>query len=178
METLNLNPGDVMLVSAKRVEGGKVSLEFAQIVENKNKPMSLTQLLNESDERFKVQKPRRAWHSGEVADIKKNFGIDTSSLTLGQVLEIGQLNPTINGIKLNLQITETTVGTDYDKANITTRAKRAGKEGEFLYHNGQHIFTKVEVVLGEPNHTFLEGKPAESNTGSVTIAMDKLLGSE
>jgi hypothetical protein len=149
MSTLNLNAGEMMLVSAKGINGGKVSLTFAQVVETEKSTTSLTSLLNASDSRFNQQKPRYAWISGEATDIKNTFGIDVSGLALGQTLEIGMSNPTVAGKELNILITETTEGNEWEVANFETSAKRAGKDGDFiLTQDGLYIYQRTTVVVG------------------------------
>lgn len=179
METLNLNTGDIMLVSAKGVAGGKVTLEFAQHVSTGNTNNSILSLINESDERFNKQKPRHAWMTGNKEDIAKVFNIaSVLTMTEGQTIEIGQLNPTINGEKLSIRITETTKGSDYDRANLDKKAKRAGKDGAFIFHKGMHIFTNTDVVVGEPRHILLE-MDARSETSVQQVAaaaIDQALG--
>jgi len=180
MEKLNLLPGQMMLVSAKGVNGGKVSLEFAQSVDTGKESTSLTGLLNASDERFNQSAPRRAWHTGQPQDIKAIFGIDVAGLGLGEVLEIGELNPKVNGKPLNIQIVETTEGTDYDIANFDTRAKRAGKDGEFITTpKGDYIFQKLDVVIGEPKHRFIEDtvRKADSASSAAASAIDNEINS-
>lgn len=173
METLNLNPGQMMLVRAKGVAGGKVQLEFAQMVETSYTATGLTSLLNESDERFSKQKPRFAWETGEKADIQKVFGIDVSALGQGEELEIGQLDPTVNGMPLNIQLIESTEGTDYDYANIETRAKRAGKDGDFILHDGQNIFTTAKIVVGKANHVLLASTERQKTASTAAKAAIK-----
>ena len=55
-------------------------------------------------------------------------------------------------------------------ANIETRAKRAGKDGDFIYSSdGEHIFVKATVVQGEASHVFL------SNTTRTAPASEKAI---
>jgi hypothetical protein len=179
MENLNLKPGQIMLVNAKGVANGKVSLEFAQIVDTGRKSLDLTSLINEDDDRFNTAKPRRAWMVGTKASIGKYFSEIADAieaLAEGEVLEIGQLNPEISGKQLNLQIVETINGTDYDKANIATKAKRAGADGDYIVTSkGENIFTKVSVVVGEPRHFFFE-ETVRKNTGAASNAIIEALG--
>jgi hypothetical protein len=174
MSTLNLNPGEMMLVSAKAVNGGKVSLTFAQVVETEKTTTSLTSLLNASDARFNQQKPRYAWITGEPADIKNTFGIDVSGLALGQTLEIGMSNPTVAGKELNILITETTEGNEWEVANFETSAKRAGKDGDFiLTQDGLYIYQRTSVVVGpvaKTDHKIIKDTVRKSpNAGSSAI---------
>jgi len=160
MNDLNLKGNDIMLVNAKGVANGKVSLEFAQLVNTGDKAVNLTNLINESDDRFNQVKTRRAWMTGTKESIAKYFPqVNVTDLEVGAVLEIGQLNPTIEKNPLNIQITETTIpskagkdGKSYDLENIDTKAKRAGKDGDFIMKDGQYIFTKINVVVGDANH--------------------------
>lgn len=180
MENLNLLPGQMMLVSAKGVNGGKVSLEFAQSVETGKESTSLTGLLNASDERFNQAKPRRAWHTGQPEDIKKIFGVDVAGLGYGEELEIGELDPKVNGKPLNIQIVETTDGSDYDIANFETRAKRAGADGEFITTaDGEYIFQKLDVVIGQAKHRFIEDTVRKSATveGAAASAINDSINS-
>ena len=153
-----LKGSDMLLVSAKKVKGGKIQLCFAQKVDNpESRPSSIAGLLNKSDERFTQSgKPRYAWISGEAADIQAQLGVDVSGLTeVGAEMEIGQLNPSIEGQKLNIQITETTEGSAYDVENFATRAKRAGKDGPFICTaDGEYIYVKATVVAHEAKHSF------------------------
>lgn len=156
----NLKQGECAILSARKVKGGKVQLMFAEKIKNPNlKPTSILGILNKSDERFTVEgKPRYAWHSGEVNDIKAALGIDCSTLVNeGDTMEVNQIAPQLDGQDLHIQITETTKGDDYDYANLDTRAKRAGKDGDFILSSkGEYIFVKSDVVQGEASHVFLQ----------------------
>jgi hypothetical protein len=176
--SLNLKPGQVMLVSAKAVKGGKIQLEFAQNLQTR---VNVVSLLNESDERFTQSGPRRAWLSAQPADIKKHMNIDVTSLKEGETQELNLLNPKLAGQPLNLQIVETTEGSQYDIENFSTRAKRAGKEGPFiLTKEGSYIYQNVSVVAGEPNHIFFK-ETVRSEEGAVATsfsAIDEALAEE
>jgi len=157
METLNLNDGKIVLLSAKGVKGGKVQLTFVQQVETGKAPTSVVGLLNASDPRFSQSKPRYAWIAAQPEDIKTQFGFDVSDLAEGQIVEVGMHNPTINNIELNIQISETTEGDEWQVANFSKAAKRAGKDGDYIMHNGMYIYQRATVVLGQPKHVLLEG---------------------
>jgi hypothetical protein len=178
MNDLNLKPGQVMLVSAKGVANGKVSLEFAQIVDTGKKAIDLTSLINESDDRFNQTKPRRSWMTGTKESIAKYFpSLAIVDLAEGATLEIGLMDPEIEGLPLNLQIIETTKGSDYDNANVDTKAKRAGKGGDFIMKNGQYIFTKVSVVVGAPKHfSFSREETTRDVAGDASQAIAEALG--
>jgi hypothetical protein len=179
----NLEGSEILLVSARKVNGGKYQLTFAQKISNPHaRPASIVGLLNSSDDRFSsdsLGKPRYAWISGEAADIKSSFGIDLSDLeNVGDEKELNILNPTVKGSPLNIQITETTEGTEYDVANFATRAKRAGKDGEFILSmKGEFIYVKSTVVPGEAKHIFIkdttrDSKAADSADDAVKDALD------
>lgn len=151
--------GQTLLVNARKVSGGKIQLEFAEIV-NQQQEVNVLQAFNASDSRFQ-SKARRAWQNAEPADAVRILGIeaigDMTKYSADGRLELNVLNPTMNGQRLRVQITETTEPRNqYEVENIATRAKRRGADGDFILHNGQHIFTRAMIVLGEPKHTFLE----------------------
>ena len=176
----NLKQGECAVISARKVKGGKVQLMFAEKITNPNlKPASIVGILNKSDERFTIEgKPRYAWHSGEISDIKTALGIDCSSLVNeGDTMDINMANPTIDDQELHIQITETIDGTDYDFANLDTRAKRAGKDGDFILSaEGDYIFVKSDVVVGNPTHTFLQNTVRKINVVSTDDAVAQAIG--
>ena len=163
----------IVLESAKGVKGGKVQLTFSQLINTGKTSTSILGLLNESDDRFNQQKPRYAWMTAEPADVKKYFGIDVSSLGEGEELEIGAVDARMAGIDapLNIQIVETTKGTDYDVQNFETRAKRAGKDGAFILYNGMYIYVRATVVAGEPKHFTYENTTRQGNENSASSAI-------
>jgi len=169
-----LTTGETLLVSAKLVNGGKVQLEFAEIIKNPNTKSSsaseLIGMLNASDARFNsAPKARRAWMSAEKADILTVFGIDTTDLTtVGQTKELNLLNPTVNKKALKIQVTETVKPTEYQAANLEASAKRAGADGDFITSKGAYIFSNTTVVIGEAKHTFLE---ADDNSVAGAIGL-------
>tara|TARA_R110002020_G_scaffold298482_2_gene514333 strand:- start:650 stop:1234 length:585 start_codon:yes stop_codon:yes gene_type:complete len=163
LDTLNLK--DTLLVSARKISNGKLSLEFAEIIKSGDRAVSALTLLNASDARFSG-KPRRAWVTAEPVDAAKlfniNFGDDGDWIMTerGEVMELNILNPTYNGDRFRLQINETTQGTQYQLDNIESAAKRRGKDGEFITHEGNYVFSNTEVVMANDNdvvsHTYLE----------------------
>jgi len=165
----DLKKGEMLIVSARGVKGGKVQLTFAQKITNPNlRPGSIVGMLNKSDDRFTQEsKPRYAWISGEKADILASLGIDLTDLAEGSEKELNVLSPTIEGEPLNIQITETTEGSEFDVANFATRAKRAGKGGEFILSaEGEYIYVKSTVVTGEAKHVFMTNTIRESQSAS------------
>lgn len=155
----NLEGRDLMIVEARKINGGKIQLTFAQKVANPTiRPTSIAGLLNKSDERFEQSSGvRYAWMAGTPQDIKELLGIETSDLVnVNDKKQLDILNPEIDGIKLNIQLTETTQGSEYQEANFETAAKRAGKDGDFILSSkGEYIFTNATVVAGEPKHVFI-----------------------
>jgi len=146
----------IVLESAKGVKGGKVQLTFSQLVNIKeDNSLNVLALLNASDERFNQQKPRFAWLSAMPSDIQSQFGIDVSALKEGEELTIGAQDPRLVAAPdspLNIQIEETVNGTEYQTANFEKTAKRAGKDGEFILHNGMYIYVNTRIVANEPKH--------------------------
>ena len=172
-----LKPGETLLVKARGVKGDKVELEFAEHVKNPNNTGSsnpLVGLLNKSDARFSAQGgPRRGWVTGTKTDISALLGIDVSTLTLGMELPFNKINPTINGMRLRLQVMETTIADAYQAENIDTQAKRRGKDGDYILHEGMYIFANVKVIpfTGEVvPHVFLDADRAPEATGIKAIA--------
>ena len=158
--------GQTLLVHARKVNGNKIQLEFAEVIDDQE--ANLLQMFNSSDERFQ-RRPRRAWQTAEPTDASKLLGIDLTDDSKYSINEMDQnvmplniLNPVLNGKRMRVQITEQVTPTsDWDVANIDRAAKRKGRDGDFVFHNGNHIFTKSEIVLTEARHTFLEPDPEQ-----------------
>ena len=155
-----LQPGDTLLVSVRGTNYTtvpKVQIEVAEFIETP-RPESVLALLNADDDRFSQRKPRRAWESITPAMLKKYFDVDVNmeEMSPDNVVDLNILNPTLNGKRMHIQITETTTPTDWQLANVNTAAKRKGKNGDFIYHQGAHIFSNTILVMEEPQHTFLE----------------------
>lgn len=163
-EVLLLEEGDVMLVSAREVNGGKISLEFAGKVSGPN-GLNLTALLNESDDRFNQTKPQRAYMSAEPKDVQRYLGINLDSIETEviqtkkgdrEVYPIGILNPSIAGRKINIQIQERLgLETDWEKENPEQAVKQDGN-GNFLGKDGQPIIRKAVPVAGTPKNVFIQ----------------------
>lgn len=170
-----LMPGETLLVAAKAVSGGKIQLEFAEIIRNPYAQSSnpLVAAFNASDSRFS-SRARRAWMSGEQSDIERLLGIQLGSIEQGASKELNILNPKVNGVELSVQISETTSPDDYQKENIESTAKRAGAEGDFIMSDGKHIFSNTTVVAGEANHTFLAPDSSEESMEPVSAQTDEL----
>lgn len=173
----NLTVGQVLLVKAIKtndsVTGTGYQLEFAEKIQSRNTDgvTNLLQLFNADDQRF-GSGARRAWlkttpvQAASLLDI--NLGDDANWImnpeTGKEELELGILNPTVNGLDMRIRVTESTVPfSDYQRDNVERAAKRKGKEGDFIFHKGKHIFSNTEVVGCKqgvsPEHTFLTPDP-------------------
>ena len=170
----------LILESAKGVKNGKVQLCFSQVINTGKQPTNVLGLLNKSDDRFNQAKPRYAWMTGEVEDIKAQFDIDLSGLAEGDVLEIGAEDPKLAAYpesSLNIQINETTEGSEYDVANFETRAKRAGKDGDFIMKDDMYIYVRTSVVVGEvEKHDIFEDTTRKAADASAASAIANALG--
>jgi len=163
----------LVLESAKGVKNGKVQLTFSQIVKTGSASANVLGLLNASDDRFGSQKPRYAWVTGQKSDIEKQFGISLEGLTEGDVLEIGAVDPRLADApdtSLNIQISETTEGSEWDVANFETRAKRAGKDGDFIMKDGMYIYVRANVVAGSAAHSIFTETTRKAPNASSAIA--------
>ena len=158
-----LNPGDTLLVSARKVNGGKIQLEFAEIIQTSDRPVSLLTLLNKSDDRF-ATRARRAWITAEPQDASDMFGINFGDdgewymSDKGETMDINLLNPENNEMRMKLRIFESTTPTKYQENNLETAAKRRGKDGDFITHKGDYIFSNTDMVLtnDEVKHVLLQ----------------------
>jgi hypothetical protein len=168
----------IVLESAKGVKGNKVQLCFSQMVDLGQKATNVLGLLNASDERFSQSKPRYAWLTAEPTDVKKQFDIDVTDLAEGSELEIGLVDPRMAAypeVELNIQIVETTEGTPYDVANFETRAKRAGKDGDFIMKDDLYIYVRTSVVVGTAKHVVLQDTVRKSAGFSAESAIASAL---
>ena len=160
-----LTQGQTLLVQAIKVNGGKIQLELAEKLES-NGEVNLLQMFNASDDRFS-KGARRAWLTAEPGDAEKILGIELNKFDVQvngkDTMILNVLNPTVNGMRMRVQITETTVPNEWQAENIDQAAKRRGKDGDFILHQGQYIFTQSDVVLKEPEHTFLDADAPKTN---------------
>ena len=160
-----LKKGDTLLVNARKVANGKIQLEFAEIISTGAKGINLLALLNKSDERFSSN-ARRAWMTAEPADAKDLFGHDFGpqaswyASDRGEMLDLNVLNPTVNGTRCRVIVEETIEPTEYQADNIEKEAKRRGKDGPFITHNGNYVFSNTDVIVYPSDttdlHVFLE----------------------
>jgi len=176
-----LKQGQTLLVSARKVNGGKLHLEFAEVIEKKGQAQNILAMLNASDERFSSS-ARRAWITAEPADATKLFGVDLGPAAAwemtekGEVLFLNILNPSIDGTRCRIQIIETTEATEWQEANADRAAKRKGKEGPFITHEGNYIYSNTNVVTSDvaPTHTILQ--PDSTNLPAEEMLVDETTG--
>ncbi len=158
--------GEVKLIGAKAVKGGKIQLNFAEIVVNPTKRPNLLGMLNASDDRFNAAKPRQAWSTAGVEEVKAYFGVDCSGLAEGEEMELNIANPAMGGYPIHLEVLETTEASEYDldtdkegNLNVLKSAKQyTDKEGVTKYittEDGSPIFSRITPQLGEVKHTFI-----------------------
>ena len=176
-----LQAGQTLLVSARKVAGNKIQLEFAEIVQSRSNTVNPLSVFNKSDDRFSQAKPRRAWMTAEPKDASSILGVDLSLNSSGYVIDqngrevmmLNILNPiaTINGESspLKVEIVETVTPTDWQAQNIETAAKRRGANGDYITHKGMYIFTNARMTFGAANHVFLEADAQTASTMSQGI---------
>jgi hypothetical protein len=176
LETLKF--GEVLLTEVRPVNytdpsKPKVQIEIAEFVRDPQRSVSALSLFNADDDRFSG-KPRRAWLVVSPAMLKTHLGVD---LPVGfadgdEVIELNILNPMVGNQPLRIQIEETLTPSEWQSLNIDKAAKRAGKDGPYITHGGNYIFSNTTVVIGEPKHAFLEGDRPEIKgipAGTVSI---------
>lgn len=156
--------GQVLLVGLRKVEGGKCQLDIAEIIENP-KRSNVLGALNADDERFNNAKPkaRRTFTTASPAMVEKYFGVSAKAidkLAVGETMELNILNPSIEGKRLRIQITETHRATAWQAENLKDAAKQFtnAKTGETFYFvkDGKVIFSQPKVVDNEPKHSIIE----------------------
>ena len=161
-----LKAGQTLLVNARKVKNNKIHLEFAEVIQGGSAPVNVLALLNKSDDRFSSN-ARRAWVTAEPADAEEYFNIDFGLSAgwymseKGEMLDLDVLNPTMEGVRCRILVQETTEGTEYQIDNLDKSAKRRGKDGEFITHQGSYIFSNTIVTLTDEvdttdRHDFLE----------------------
>lgn len=163
-----IQENQTILLSARKVNGGKIQLEFAELIKTSTASANPLGLFNKSDDRFNVgNKARRAWLTAEAKDASAILGLDLTDTAnwsidgMGrEILELNVLNPiaTVNGTehKLCLEIVETVEPTEWQAQNLQTSAKRKGKDGAFITHKGMYIFANTRIVFDKANHILLE----------------------
>jgi hypothetical protein len=181
-----LKAGETLLVQAIATTTDKIQLEFAEVIQETARGSNILAMFNASDDRF-LQKARRAWMTVQAGDAEKLLNLPEGTLTgdegwvettVGRgttktVCPLNVLNPTVQGNRLVIQIVETNTPTEWQALNIETAAKRRGKDGAFITHNGKYIFSNESVVFAnQRKHTFLEADSStkvsvDTNTGEI-----------
>tara|TARA_R110000824_G_scaffold14863_3_gene62943 strand:+ start:142 stop:762 length:621 start_codon:yes stop_codon:yes gene_type:complete len=186
----DLQVGECLLVDAKKVKSGKIQLHFAEKISNGERAISALTILNASDDRFSSGS-RRAWVTAEVTDAAErfnvNFGDDgewyVATDSKGEEVEMLDLNILtphidIKGMKyeFRVQINETTVATEWQSENVERAAKRKGKDGDYITHKGDYIFSNTYVGIypegAEVTHTFLESDQVTGTTVNKVTEME------
>ena len=176
----SLQPGQTLLIGARQVNNGKIQLEFAEKISASDKPANALSLLNASDSRFSSG-ARRSWTTAEPVDATKTFGVDFSEgnqdwydSERGMQMDLNILNPfvALNGTdyRFKMRIVEVTSkeANEWELDNVVKAAKRAGKDGDYITHSGDYIFSRTEMVLAKPEqkivHTLLESDTQTTQT--------------
>lgn len=179
-----LKKGDTLLVNARKVNGGKIQLEFAEIIKASNTGVNVLALLNKSDDRF-TSGARRCWMSVEVVDAEELMGINLgndqawyTNAKQQEILDLNIINPIIQETRMRVLITESTEPTEYQSDNWETQAKRRGKDGDYITHQGNYIFTVSTIILTNemPDnvHTFLEADTTSLKTKVNTFESNEM----
>jgi hypothetical protein len=168
LNTLKL--GQTLLTRFRKIEGGFVQMELAEVKEG-SRGLSAAFVFNQSDNRFSRNSARRAWQPATPADVQSALGIsvgDDQAWEMddmgNEILVVNILNPVASfegqEFPLRVQIVETTEPTEWQRANINSTAKRKGRDGEFILHNGEYIFTRSSIVFNEPVDVYLKADTA------------------
>lgn len=183
-----IQENQTILLSARKVNGGKIQLEFAELIKTSTASANPLSLFNKSDDRFNVgNKARRAWLTAQASDASAILGLDLSDNGnwsvdgMGrEILELNVLNPiaTINGTdhKLCIEIVETIEPTEWQASNLQTSAKRRGKDGAFITHKGMYIFANTRIVFDKANHVMLEPDAVVKATNGIPAGVDVTTG--
>ena len=185
-ELSSLQVGECLLTKAYKTKTDKIQLEFAEKVTAKDRPISALSVLNNSDARFSSG-AARGWAVATIEDASQifdvNFG-DDGEWYVGQksngkeceMMDLNILNPIFNNTFFRVRIVETTEPTASQQKYademgvdvVETQCKRAGKGGDYILHNGQHIFMNSYVDLLQesenPQHVFLKSDTDTSST--------------
>lgn len=175
LTTLKL--GQTLLTRFRKIEGGFVQMELAEVKEG-SRGLSAAFVFNQSDNRFSRNSARRAWQPATPADVEMTLGISVADDQAwemddmgNEILTVNILNPVASfegqEFPLRVQIVETTEPTDWQRANINTSAKRRGRDGDFILHNGDYIFTRSSIVFNEPVDVYLAADTAPVQTPSI-----------
>ncbi len=177
--------GQTLLVAARRVEGGKIQLEFAEKIKNPSQSTNILAVFNEGDERFDQNNkgPRRCFMTIMPANLEKLFGVKADTVPAdGSNLELNILNPSLGGKRLQIQITESHVPfSEYEAANPEKTAKQyTNREGEKMYfvEGGKLIWSKTTLVDSEPNHKIFKSDAQMSYADFVAAQVTEAIDSD
>lgn len=172
----------VRIQNLRAVANGSFQLEVSDnaVVKPGQRP-NLLSLLNSDDSRF-ANNARLAWIKVTPANGELYFGIPKAtfdSLEEGDEVDLDIVNPAIDGHPLRVEVRESTIPMDdYQKANTRKAAKsieikegtlkarglnlsplidasKVGERAYFMTNEGEFIYSKTEVVVGEPKHEFV-----------------------
>jgi len=167
----NLELGQSLLTIIRKVKSkdpkynDKYSMEIAEMILKPNASFNFVGVFNASDNRFRQSSPRRAWLTGEAADIKRLLNIDVESLTFEEVskgkflAQVNILNPTAKGLQMRVQIVESTEPTEFQLKNVEKAAKQVtNNEGKTVYFKkeGKFIFANAFVKGGTFENVFID----------------------
>ena len=147
----------LLLEAIKTKNPNKVQLHFAE--KKGANTNSLLAMFNADDDRFS-SKATRAWISVEITNANELLGVDLSATSDSWTMIDGKermplniLNPTVlsNGKLIRVRVVESTKPTDFESQNPEKYAKRAGKDGDFITHNGDYIFMHKEIIMVAPD---------------------------
>lgn len=180
-----LEQGQTLLTRVRAVSGNKFEIEVAQIIKGESTGKNLLSMLNADDSRF-TSKARRAWTNATAKMMDKYFEVDVTNLKVGKTMNLNILNPSLDGDRLVVKITETTVARTYinaDGETITQKPKQIVRDGKtfiFVTEDGETIYSNTTVDFeSQCKHTKLVGEMVEDTTadaGEILSAKKKVLG--
>lgn len=161
----SLQHGQTLLTQFRKVSNGFIEVELAEVKDARGPSAAF--IFNKSDSRFSRNSARRAWQNGQPSDLEEalnvNLGDDAGweiNDNGDEVLKVNILNPrlTFEGKQypMRVQIVETIEPNDWQAANVETAAKRKGKDGDFVMHKGNFIFSNSTIVFTKPQDVYLE----------------------
>tara|TARA_R110000824_G_scaffold143135_1_gene310598 strand:+ start:741 stop:1370 length:630 start_codon:yes stop_codon:yes gene_type:complete len=174
-----LKQGETLLIEARKVANGKIQLEFAEMLNTGARAKNALTVLNKSDDRFSGGKPRRAWVTAEPADVGELLGVDLGDTgewyeaqrrgKTYEILDLNILNPVdFDAERFRVICEETLTPSEYHSQDPESYAKKKGKDGDLILHNGCYIFSYTSVaVTNEPTddmHTWLKSDAASSTS--------------
>lgn len=158
LRNLDLNPGDTKVIAVRPTKNAReVQLVFAEIIDRPSNRRALSDF-NSSDERFENRNIQPVWLKAMLDDVEKlmpeAFDACKQAIEGQSYVALDIKNPTLNGKRLRVEISESHKPSKWEEENIVTSAKQDG-EGNYLHRNYLAIFIKTDVVKGEPKHQFI-----------------------